>query len=40
MCGYSLITQYSFDEKMNVVDYYRGKGCLTKFCQDIKSKQK
>ena len=40
MCGYSLITHYSFNEKRNVVDYYRGKGCLKKFCQDIKNKQK
>ena len=35
MCGYSLITQCSFDEKINVVDYYRGKDCLKKFCQNI-----
>ena len=27
MCGYSLITNCSFDEKRNVVDYYRGKDC-------------
>ena len=34
MCGYTLITQCSFDEKRNAVDYYRGKDCLKKFCQD------
>ena len=32
MCGYSLVTNCSFDEKRNVVDYYRGKYCLKKFC--------
>ena len=36
MRGYSLITQFSFDEKRNVVYYYRGKDCLKNFCQDIK----
>ena len=40
MCGYSLITQCSFGEKMNVIDYYRGKDCLKKFCQDIKKQAK
>ena len=40
MCGYSLITHCSFDEKKNVVDYYRGKDCLKKFCQDLKKKAK
>ena len=29
-------TQCSLDEKKNVIDYYRGKDCLKKFCQDIK----
>ena len=32
MCGYSLVTHCSFDEKYNVIDYYRGKDCLKKFC--------
>ena len=36
MCGYSLITQCSFDEKNNITDYYRVKDCLKKFCQDLK----
>ena len=40
MCGYSLITQCSFDEKKNVVDYYRVKDCWKKFCQDIKKQAK
>ena len=31
MCGYSLVTQCSFDLKKNVIDHYRGKDC-----QDIK----
>ena len=36
MCGYSLVTHCSFNEKNNMVDYYRGKDCLKKFCQDLK----
>ena len=31
-----MVTQCSLDEKKNVIDYYRGKDCLKKFCQDIK----
>ena len=38
MCGYSLVAHCSFDEKNNVIDYYKGKSCLKKFCQDLKSK--
>ena len=34
MCGYSLFIDCSFDEKNNKLDYYRGKDCLKKFCQD------
>ena len=40
MCGYSLITHCSFDEKKNVVDYYRRKDCLKKFSQDLKKQSK
>ena len=40
MCGYSLATHCSFDEKNNAIDYYRGKGCLKKFCQDLKKQAK
>ena len=40
MCGYSLVTRCSFDEKNNVIDYYRGKDCLKKFCQDLKNPAK
>ena len=36
MCGYSLVTHCSFDETKNVINYYRGKDCLEKFCQDLK----
>ena len=36
MCGYSLFTHCSFDEKKNVIDCYRGKDGLKKFCQDLK----
>ena len=40
MCGYSLITHCSFDEKNNTADYYRGKDCLKKFCQDLTKQAK
>ena len=36
MCGYSLVTNCSFDGKSNAIDYCRGKDCLKKFCQDLK----
>ena len=35
MCGYSLFTDCSFDEKNNKLHYYRGKDCLKRFCQDL-----
>ena len=40
MCGYSLVTHCSFDEKNNVIDYYRGKDCLKTFCQDLRKQAK
>ena len=40
MCGYSLVTHCSCDEKNNAIDYYRGKDCLKKFCQDLKKQAK
>ena len=40
MCGYSLVTRCSFDEKRNKIDYYRGKDCLKKFCYDLKQQAK
>ena len=40
MCGYSLFIDCSFDEKNNKLDYYRGKDCLKKFCQDLKKQAK
>ena len=40
MCGYSLFTHCSFDESKNLIDYYRGKDCLKKFCQDLKKQAK
>ena len=36
MCGYSLVTHCSFDEKNNMIDYYRGKDCLKNFCKYLK----
>ena len=40
MCGYSLVTNCSFNEKNNTTDYYRGKDCFKKFCQDLKKQAK
>ena len=40
MCGYSLFINCSFDEKNNKLDYYRGKDCLKKFCQDLRKQAK
>ena len=40
MCGYSLFTHCSFNEKNNVIDYYRGQDCLKKFCQDLRKQAK
>ena len=33
---YSLFTQYSFDLTKNMLDCYRGKDCMEKFCKDLK----
>ena len=40
MRGYALFTDCSFDEKNNATDYYRGKDCLKRFCQDLKKQAK
>ena len=40
ICGYSLVTHCSFDENNNGIDYYRGKDCLKKFCQDLRKQAK
>ena len=34
--GYSLFTHCSFDKTENKLDYYRGKGCMKKFCEDLR----
>ena len=34
--GYSLFTNCSFDATKNKLDYYRGKNCMKKFCQDLR----
>ena len=36
MCGYTIFTECSFDEKNSKLDYYRGKDCLEKFCKDLR----
>ena len=34
--GYSIFTSCSFDESKNKLNYYNGKDCMKKFCQDLK----
>ena len=34
--GYSIFTSCSFDESKNKLNYYRGKDCMKKFCEDLR----
>ena len=34
--GYSIFTSCSFDKSRNKLNYYRGKDCMKKFCEDLK----
>ena len=34
--GYSIFTSCSFDESRNKLNYYRGKDCMKKFCEDLR----
>ena len=34
--GYSIFTSCSFDESRNKLNYYRGKDCTKKFCEDLR----
>ena len=34
--GYSIFTNCSFDESKNKISYYRGDGCMKKFCKDLR----
>ena len=34
--GYSIFTSCSFDESKNILNYYRGKDCMKKFCKDLR----
>ena len=34
--GYSLFTNYSFNSAENKLDYYREKGCMERFCKDLR----
>ena len=34
--GYSIFTSCSFDESKNKINYYRGDGCMKKFCKDLR----
>ena len=33
--GYSIFTHCSFNESKNKLNYYRGDGCMKKFCKDL-----
>ena len=35
-CGYSLLTQFSFDNNQNKYDYYRSKNCMESFCKYLR----
>ena len=35
--GYSINTHCSFDKTKNKLDYYRGKDCMKKFCEDLRT---
>ena len=32
--GYSLFTNFSFNETKNKLDSYKGEGCMERFCKD------
>ena len=34
--GYSIFTNYSFDESKNKISYYRANNCMKKFCKDLR----
>ena len=34
--GYSIFTNFSFDESKNKLSYYRGNDCMKKFCKDLR----
>ena len=34
--GYSLFMHCSFDKTKNKLDYYRGKDCMKKICEDLR----
>ena len=34
--SYSIFTSYSIDESKNELNYYRGKDCMKKFCEDLR----
>ena len=34
--AYSIFTSCSFDESKNKLNYYRGKDCMKKFCEDLR----
>ena len=36
ICGYSIFTSCSFNEKNNKLDYYRGKDYVKRFSQNLK----
>ena len=36
LSGYSIFTSCSFDESSNKLNFYRGKDCMKKFCEDLR----
>ena len=36
LSGYSIFTHCSFDQTKNILNYYRGKDCMKKFCKDLR----
>ena len=34
--GYSIFTSCLFDESKNKLNYYKGKECMKKFCEDLR----
>ena len=36
--GWAMLTRFSFDQKENKLDYYRGKDCIKKLCKKLKER--
>ena len=38
LSGWAMFTSFSFDEKENELNYYRGKDCIEKLCEMLKTR--